>query len=169
MRSPPRPSEQLNRPVVPPVLGIYDFNNSNIRRPDTSVFEAIRLDGVDNYVCPHRDVVLWAEERRRRYSSRNEGNYAINPLHQVEPHLWEIFHSQEFRNNQRRYNSLFSFTALAADGSQKRTWTNPAAPSMLTMHGRAYHRIFDLEERHDMMTVGNTARLYIYDSDFVGQ
>ncbi|CAN0041699.1 unnamed protein product, partial [Laminaria digitata] len=119
--------------------------------------------------CPHCDVVLWQEERRRRFNCCQQGAYAINPLQDVDPELWETFHSQEFHNNQRRYNSLFSFTALAADGVQKRTWTNPSAPTMLTMHGRAYHRIFDLEETYDMMSVTNTARLYIYDSDFANQ
>lgn len=80
-----------------------------------------------------------------------------------------FFHSSEFSRNQRRCNSLFSFTALAAGGMDKRTWTNPSAPSMLTLHGKAYHRIFGLQEEYENLPVGNTARLYIYDSDFVHQ
>lgn len=87
--------------------------------PDTSVFEAVRLNDAGNYVCRHCDVVLWKEERQRRYSGCNQGKYATNSLHEVHPKLWEVFHSQELHYSQRGYNSLFSFTALAADGMQK--------------------------------------------------
>ena len=41
---------------------------------------------------------------------------------------------------------------------------------MLTLHGnKAYHRIFDLEEKFYTMSVSNRARFYIYDSEFVDQ
>ena len=63
-------------------------------------------------------------------------------------------------------NSLFAFTALAASGLRKQTWTQPIGTSMLTMHGRAYHRIFDLQEHYEGMTVANSSRFYIHDSDF---
>eukprot|EP00904_Undaria_pinnatifida_P008881 jgi/Undpi1/5122/HiC_scaffold_19.g08474.m1 len=38
---------------------------------------------------------------------------------------------------------------------------------MLTLHGKAYHRIFDLQEKYETMTVNNSSRFYIYDSEFV--
>lgn len=40
---------------------------------------------------------------------------------------------------------------------------------MLTLHGRAYHRIFDLQQQYTGMTVTNTSRFYIYDSEFNSQ
>ena len=36
---------------------------------------------------------------------------------------------------------------------------------MLTLHGRAYHRIFDLQQDHSKIC--HNARLYIYDSEFI--
>ena len=38
---------------------------------------------------------------------------------------------------------------------------------MLTLHGKAYHRIFDLQEQYTDFNVNNSARFYIYDSEFV--
>lgn len=49
---------------------------------------------------------------------------------------------------------------------EKRSWTQPPAPSMLTLHGKAYHRIYDLQEKYEHYTVSNSARFYIYDSEF---
>ena len=40
---------------------------------------------------------------------------------------------------------------------------------MLTLHGKAYHRIFDLQEKYDSLNVSNSAKFYIYDSEFVDQ
>ena len=37
---------------------------------------------------------------------------------------------------------------------------------MLTLHGKAYHRIFDLQEQYADYNVSNSARFYIYDSEF---
>lgn len=64
---------------------------------------------------------------------------------------------------------MFAFMALGAGGLQKKTWTNPPPPSMLTMHGKAYHRIFDLQEQYNDMNVNNPTRMYIYDADFANQ
>ena len=38
---------------------------------------------------------------------------------------------------------------------------------MLTLHGKAYHRIFDLQEKYQTMNIFNRSRFYIYDSEFV--
>jgi len=40
---------------------------------------------------------------------------------------------------------------------------------MLTLHGRAYHRMFDLQQHYTDMNVSNSSRFYIYDSDFNSQ
>ena len=72
-----------------------------------------------------------------------------------------------FRTYQRKYNGLFSFTALAAGDCESRAWTNPKPPSMLTLHEKLHHRIFDLREKYETMRVNNSSRFYIYDSEFV--
>ena len=93
----------------------------------------------------------------------------MHPLKSVGPSLWNLFNLTEFRNSERKYNSLFSFTALGTGGLEKRTWTQPSPPSMLTLHGRAYHRVFDLQQEHtslDHTNVSHCARLYIYSSEF---
>ena len=78
-----------------------------------------------------------------------------------------LFRSANFQNSQRSYNCLFSLTALGAGGIEKRTWTEPRPPTMLTLHGKAYHhRIFDLQERYADYNVSNSARFYIYNSEF---
>lgn len=82
--------------------------------------------------------------------------------------LLNIFSSNKYRGAQRGYNGLFSFTALGAGGIQKRSWTQPQkGPSMLCLHGKAYHRIFDLQQQYQDMAVSNSSRFYIYDSEFV--
>ena len=37
---------------------------------------------------------------------------------------------------------------------------------MLTLHGKAYHRIFDLQLQYEDMNVSNSSRFYIFDSEF---
>ena len=72
------------------------------------------------------------------------------------------FASKEFQRAQRGYNGLFSFTALGAGGVDKRMWTQPKrGPSMLTLHGKAYHRIFDLQQQYEDMNVSISSRFYI--------
>ena len=100
-------------------------------------------------------------------AATKKGKYATNKMGGVFVHnIWDICNSSEFGRNQRKYNSLFSFIALGAEDMQRRTWTNPSPPSMLTMHGKAYHRIFDLQQQYSDITVVNTARFYIYNSEF---
>ena len=76
-----------------------------------------------------------------------------------------MFSPNDFRRSQRKYNGLFAFTALGAGGLDKRTWIQLSPPSMLTLHGRAYHRIVDLQQDHSKIC--HNARLVIYDSDFI--
>ena len=37
---------------------------------------------------------------------------------------------------------------------------------MLTLRGKAYHRIFDLQQQYEDMNVSNSSRIYIFDSEF---
>ena len=93
--------------------------------------------------------MLWKEERKHRLNCRNNGKYTIPALKPVPPELMNTFTGEEF---QRAYNGLFSFTALGAGGVDKRSWTQPdRGPSMLTLHGKAYHRIFDLQQQYEDM------------------
>ena len=51
------------------------------------------------------------------------------------------------------------------------TWTQPAYPSMLRLHGGAYHRIMDaFRGQYDERTpVVIKARMYIYDAEIMQQ
>ena len=37
---------------------------------------------------------------------------------------------------------------------------------MLTLHGKTYHRIFDLQQQYEDMNVSNSSRFYVFDSEF---
>ena len=37
---------------------------------------------------------------------------------------------------------------------------------MLTLHGKAYHRIFDLQQQYEDINVSNSSRINIFDSEF---
>lgn len=54
-------------------------------------------------------------------------------------------------------------------GVNNYTWQNNGVPSMLTLHGKAYHRIFDLQAQYQSLSVNNSSRFYIYDSEFMSQ
>ena len=36
---------------------------------------------------------------------------------------------------------------------------------MLTLHGEAYHRIFDLQQQYRDMNVSNSSKFYIFDRE----
>ncbi|CAM9823851.1 unnamed protein product [Laminaria digitata] len=80
-----------------------------------------------------------------------------------------MFSERQFLRNQRKYNGLFSLTMLGAAPTP--TWTQPSYPSMLQLHGRAYHRIMDaFRGQHNESTpVVNKARMYIYDAQMMQQ
>lgn len=150
-------------------LGVQDINSICVDYPlQPYQLQFPYLMDESNYVCPHCNSVLWKEERSSRYNCCNKGRSAIHPLKIVPESVNSIFRSASFRKAQRRYNGLFSFTALGAGGMEKRTWTEPGPPSMLCLHGKAYHRIFDLQEYEDYNVI-NSARFYIYDSEFAEQ
>ena len=37
---------------------------------------------------------------------------------------------------------------------------------LFTLHGKTYHRIFDLQQQYEDMNVSNSGRIYIFDSEF---
>ena len=37
---------------------------------------------------------------------------------------------------------------------------------MLTIHGKAYGRVIDLQQQYEDMNVSNSGRIYIFDSEF---
>ncbi|CAN0014081.1 unnamed protein product, partial [Pylaiella littoralis] len=117
----------------------------------------------NNPICPHCTSQLWKEES---LNCCNKGKYAIPRLRSVPGDLMQLFSTSHFRKNQRRYNGMFSFTALGAGGIEKRTWTQPRGKSILTIHGKAYHRLFDLSLTYPEMNVSNSSRFYIFDSEF---
>ena len=102
--------------------------------------------------CPHCNSTLWKEERKHRLNCCNNGKCTIPALKPVPPELMNIFTCKEFQTAQRGYNGLFSFTALGAGGVDKIIWTQPIrGPSMLTLRGKGYHRIFDLQQQYDCL------------------
>ncbi|CAN0233352.1 unnamed protein product, partial [Laminaria digitata] len=67
------------------------------------------------------------------------GTYVVEPLQTLPHDIAFLYRQRAFLQNQRKYNGLLAFTALGASPSP--TWTQPSYPSMLQLHGRAYHRI----------------------------
>lgn len=149
------------------LLGVNEFNAPDIHLPETSSFRFPILNDPNNFTCERCGAQLWWEERT--LNCCKSGAAEIPRLRPVSNHIWRLFSSPEFSTYQRNYNGLFSFTALAAGGCESRTWTNPKPPAMLTLHCKAYHRIFDLQEKYETMHVYNSSRFYIYDSEFVDQ
>ncbi|CAM9337287.1 unnamed protein product, partial [Scytosiphon promiscuus] len=110
--------------------------------------------------CDYCGAWTWAEET---INCCSRGKYVIEPLTPLPPDILTMFESRHFLLNQRRYNGLFSFTAMGAAPTP--TWTQPSYPSMLQLHGRAYHRVMDgFREYSERTPVVNKARIYMYDS-----
>ncbi|CAN0345952.1 unnamed protein product, partial [Laminaria digitata] len=94
--------------------------------------------------CPHCGAWTWAEERTNCCSN---GTYVVKPLQTLPQDIAFLYRhflsfyrpKDDFLQNQRKSNGIFAFTALGASPSP--TWTQPSYPSMLQLHGRAYHRI----------------------------
>lgn len=139
-----------------PLLGVCAFNAPDLYIPETTSFRYPYLNDPNNFTCQHCGAQLWWEERS--LNCCNSGAAAIPRLRPVSDQIWRLFNTNAFSTSQRNYNVLFSFTALAAGGCESKTWTNPAPPSMLTLHGKAYHLIFDLQEKYHAMNVSNSAR-----------
>ena len=50
-----------------------------------------------------------------------------------------MFRDRAFRQSSRKYNNLFSFTAMGVSGEHG--FVHQASPSCVKIHGRTYHRI----------------------------
>ena len=138
-------TRRSNRPPPTPLLGVCAFNDPALQISETTTFRFPVLNDPDNFTRQHRDAQLWWE--KTPLSCCKSGAAVIPRLRPVSGHNWRIFNSEEFSTSQRKYNGLLSYTALGARGCEPKTWANPAPPSMLTLHGKAYRRIFDLEEK----------------------
>ena len=130
-----------------------EFNPAAAAFPSTPyMFNYPNLHNELNYVCPHCNSMLWKEERKHRLNCCNNGKYTKPASKPVPPAVMNTFTSKKFQRAQRGYNGLFSFTAWGAGGVDKRSWTQlNRGASMLTLHGKAYHRIFDLQQQYEDM------------------
>ena len=73
-------------------------------------------------------------------------------------------------HKERRYNGMFSFTALGAGGIEERSWTEPRPPSMLCLHGKAYIESLIFYRKDTITSPLPIARFYIfYNSEFRDQ
>lgn len=106
------------------------------------------------------------KENAARMNCCRNGEHTLTPLKPVNQEMWDIVRSARFQKTQKTYNGVFSFTAFDAGGVEKQTWTQPVPPSMLRLARRAYHRIFDLQERYEGTNLSTSSRFYVYDSEF---
>lgn len=146
--------------------GVMLFGDLSVRMPAEYVFAATSLKHALNKLCPHCHALTWAEERTNCCSN---GSYVVEPLLPLPDDITSLYQQRTFLRNQRKYNGLFAFTALGASPSP--TWTQPSYPSMLQLHGRAYHRIMDSfrGQYNERAPVVNKARMYIYDAVMMQQ
>ena len=149
---------------APPRLGVVPFGDITVTLPQQHVLRAPALRHELNNLCTHCNAWTWAEEHMNCCSN---GKYVVEPLIPLPAEISQLFQTKHFLENQRRYNGLFSFTAMGADPSP--TWTQPSYPSMLQLHGRAYHRIMDgfRTNYSERTPVVNKARMYMYDAELL--
>ncbi|CAN0585057.1 unnamed protein product, partial [Ectocarpus sp. 12 AP-2014] len=86
--------------------------------------------------CKHCGARFWREEKINCCSN---GKLVVPRLKPLPQSVYNVYAKRHFQKRQRTYNSTFAFTALGA--SPDPTWTQPAYPSMLKLHGRPYHRV----------------------------
>ena len=149
---------------APPRLRFVPFGDITVTLPQQNVLRAPALRHELNNLCTHCNAWTWAEEHMNCCSN---GKYVVEPLIPLPAEISQLFQTKHFLENQRRYNGLFSFTAMGADPSP--TWTQPSYPSMLQLHGRAYHRIMDgfRTNYSERTPVVNKARMYMYDAELL--
>ena len=147
---------------LPLRLGVVPFGDITVSLPSEHVLRAPPLRHESNNKCRHCHAWTWAEESINCCSN---GKYVVEPLLPLPPDIARLFQTRHFLTNQRRYNGLFSFAAMGAALSP--TWTQPSYPSMLQLHGRAYHRIMDgfRTNYSEQSPVVNKARMYMYDAE----
>ena len=146
-----------------PRLGVLTFGDLTVSLPSEYVLRAPSLNDPSNDICKHCNARTWREETINCCSS---GKYVVEPLIPLSSDVEELYKTKHFLQNQRRYNGLFSFTAMGAAPTP--TWTQPSYPSMLQLHGRSYHRIMDAFQTYsERVPLVNKARLYMYDSNML--
>lgn len=150
------------RRAANPRLGVISFSDARTSLPDEHKLEYPVLSDPNNYTCPYCGAVLWKEEV---INCCSDGDFAVPPLEPLCEDANDLLQQPSFLKNQRKRNSLFAFTALGA--SSAGCWQGPSAPSMLTMCGKAYRRIFDAENMYSNETrpPTNNARFYVYDDE----
>ena len=131
--------------------------------------EPINLQDYDAVVCPHCACRKWKGETT---NCCDKGKKLWKTYKAPPQNISILFQERKFYLHQRRYNALFAMSAFGASTSsntERRTWTQPNGDSMLTLHGRAYHRLFDPFEQYvdENIAVTNLARLYLFDNGHV--
>ena len=109
-----------------------------------------------NKVCSKCNARLFHEESTTCCSS----NQIVEALKPLPEDVKKIISTKEFQSNQRHFNNLLAMTALgAARDPEESMWNKDGG--MLCLHGKAYHRAFDLGEHNDH-EINNTSRMYLY-------
>ena len=102
-------------------LGIYDFNAPDLHILRTSCFRYPLLNDPKKLTCKHCGSQLWWEERSLNCCEIwRRSNSTSSPCKRL--HLASL-QFRRISTYQRKYNGLFSFTALGAGGCERRTWT----------------------------------------------
>jgi len=99
---------------LPLRLGVVPFGDITVSLPSEHVLRAPPLRHESNNKCRHCHAWTWAEESINCCSN---GKYVVEPLLPLPPDIARLFQTRHFLTNQRRYNGLFSFTAMGADPS----------------------------------------------------
>jgi hypothetical protein len=131
------------------------------------VLEPLSLKDDAAIMCPHCQCRKWKGEK----TNCCDGGTKLWPDYEPPPpHIIDIYRDRDFYAQQRRYNALFAMTAFGANKGPviektPKTWVTYPGKSMLTLCGRAYHRIFDplAPYEDECKEVQNLARLYLTD------
>ncbi|PIA60821.1 hypothetical protein AQUCO_00300390v1 [Aquilegia coerulea] len=154
------------------------------------MFEPLNLGGPSR-VCKKCKAIVWFEERNRKHKRLNDPGFSICcldgkvklPLLQQPPrYLQRLMDfkggtlSAKFRENIRRYNSMFALTSMG--GKIDKRVNNGKGPYIFKLYGQNYHKIGSL-----LPNIGNSsdpqllnirarprfAQLYIYDTEHEAQ
>ena len=92
----------------------------------------------------HTSVHIAMLEEETSFCSR-EGKFQLAPLPLL-PRGWlEMYQGVVFKTVSRRYNALFSFTAIGVSGEEG--LVQEGAASCAKIHGRMYHRVLPADMR----------------------
>lgn len=125
------------------------------------------------YICSHCKARLWFEERAVKENMSNnpefslccmKGQVELPILKEPPPLLLSLIcgedpRSNNFRDNIRAYNSMFSFTSIG--GKIQTTINDGGGPPQFILSGQNYHQIGSLLPENGCAP--KYAQLYIYD------